>query len=267
LRKMEERLRAIMKKLSEDLGEDFVERHKEEIAESRELAELLRRCSSCQDPSELTRFREYRDLLKRLKRVMYYERRRFSGESGGEVSTEERGERIGEVVAFILKLLEQLGGRSVLDIGCGEFPKFLLPKLPKGTLYIAVDSRKKIVEELSSLRAEGVNFLPVLADAAETDFEALLKSFGISEVDLTLLLRTLRVLQRTRRVNTVDFIESVPSRAFLISEPLKSLVKGGSIERREKRFLSSLARELEERGVFAYHELFQIGDELFLLLK
>jgi len=264
--KMEERLRAIMKKLSEDLGEDFVERHREEIDESRELAELLRRCSSCQDPSELTRLREYRDLLKRLKRIMYYERRRFSGERG-EVSTEERGERIGEIAVFIMKLLEQMGGRSVLDIGCGEFPKFLLPKLPKGTLYIAVDSRKKIVEELSSLRAEGVNFFPVLADAAEADFEALLKSFGVSEVDLALLLRTLRVLQRTRRVSPVDFIESIPSRAFLISEPLKSLVKGGSTERREKRFLSSLARELEERGVFAYHELFQIGDELFLLLK
>jgi len=47
---------------------------------------------------------------------------------------------------------------------------------------------------------------------------------------------------------------------------LRSLVRKKSVITRETKFLNSLARKLENRGIFAYHEIWTIGEEIFLFL-
>ena len=265
--KLETCLEKILKELSGEVGEDVVQKNVENILKSKEMKALLKIPEVCSEEFVLRKLKVYRELVKKLKKIRYYERRKFRSLEGKEISIDERGEKVFEVVDKVAEIFKTIGGVTLLDIGCGEFPLFLGNKLPSGTIYIAIDSRKEIIESLKAFKSNGLKLIPVLSDATEIDFRELLRKHGITRVDLTLLLRTLRVLQRTRRIDPVEFIESIPTRALLISEPLKSLVKEESIERRERKYLISIARKLEERGIFAYYEIWSSGSEIFVLLK
>lgn len=257
----------ILKKLAEEVGEDVVNKKVEKVMKSKEMQKLLKNIDICNEAFDFKKLREYRELVKKLKKVRYYEMRKFRTPRGEEVSIEERGENIFMITDKIAEIFKKIGGITLLDIGCGEFPSFIIEKLPSNTIYIAIDNRKEVIEALKSIKTGNVKLILVQSDASKINFKNLLNEYGIARADLTLLLRTLRVLQRTSGIDPIEFIESIPTRAILISEPLKSLVRGDSIDKKEKKFILSIARRLEERGIFAYSEIWTIGDEIFLLLK
>ncbi|MEM3379472.1 MAG: hypothetical protein QW397_01660, partial [Fervidicoccaceae archaeon] len=122
-------------------------------------------------------------------------------------------------------------------------------------------------DDLRRFTYQGINLIPVLCDASKADFRSILKDNGFLRADLALLLRVLRVLMRTRKIDPLEFIESIPASSILISEPTISLVKKREIRRRERNFLLTLARKIEERGIYANYEIWSFGNEIFLFLK
>ncbi|MEM0291872.1 MAG: class I SAM-dependent methyltransferase [Fervidicoccaceae archaeon] len=257
----------VMRELKKEIGEEFLNKHLDIVLKSREMKILLETLSRGKSSEDLRRLKEFKALVKKCRMIGYYEERRFRGSKGEEISIEERGSDLEKITDRIASIFTHINGRTILDIGSGTFPIYLAKKLPAGTVYIAIDSRREVIDDLRRFTYQGINLIPVLCDASKADFRSILKDNGFLRADLALLLRVLRVLMRTRKIDPLEFIESIPASSILISEPTISLVKKREIRRRERNFLLTLARKIEERGIYANYELWSFGNEIFLFLK
>jgi hypothetical protein len=264
--KMNDYRELILSELANEIGAEFVTKKRDEILNTPEMKKLLEEIEERGSSYNYKRLKEFKMLLKKVKMMKYYETRKFRTDGGLEVSILERGQYLEQLIERLTDTFKMIGGKVVLDIGSGTFPLYFSKELPAGTVYIAIDSRKEVIEELNKASTSHLKLIVIHSDACEIDYKSLLSQFDIKRADITLMLRVLSVIARTKKIDPVEFIESIPTRTLVVSEPLRSLVRKESVITRETKFLNSLARKLENRGIFAYHEIWTIGEEIFLFL-
>jgi hypothetical protein len=116
-----------------------------------------------------------------------------------------------EIVWDFLKANIKLNSISILDLGCGEMPKFIdvAERHFKIKSYTAVDIAK--IELPSS-----VEF--IIDDVTELKGEWLSKQY-----DLVLMLNLAPIIERIRRGSTLELISKVKTSFILLSLPLYSI--------------------------------------------
>lgn len=222
--------------------------------------------------SDPKRTREFKKLVKDIKKRMYYEKRTFFAKGGSHVSIEERGPSVFGLVDVILEIMKASSSYKILDLGCGLFPIYFFKVAEEKGVevrYYAVDSNKRVIEILSdfSKNLRKSHLYPILADISKSSPRELLSTYEVEDVDIVLLFRTLHTLIRTKRVDPVDFLSEIPARYLLITEPRRSLVKKEDITKRELRFLKGILRKLMEAGFVSSGELRLLEDDVLLIIR
>lgn len=215
------------------------------------------------------RKREWRHAVKTVRKEAYYRLRRFRA-PGLEVPLEERGKRgLEELLRVICGELESRGLGTVVDLGAGVFPR-TLPQWPcRPEHYIAVEKSPSALRELEFLGGKvGDTVLYVInSDLGNPRLPEMIRSTGAPLPGLGLALRVFHVLVRTRRLDPVELVASLPLRGLVASEPTRSLVGGKDVGRREEAFLRRLGRRLVEAGVAASWFLVRMEGELVLVAR
>ncbi|MGB9831821.1 MAG: hypothetical protein ACPLSP_07105 [Fervidicoccus fontis] len=257
----------VKKKIGQNSYERFSDIISEEINKAllnKKIAESLERKGKLDDASEVKK------LIKKIKKRIYYSSRVFYSAEGEHVSILERGKNLTAILEFLKKLMIEKNINTIVDIGSGTFPiyfdAFLGEASPK-LRYYAIEKNKKIYESLLIYSKKSKMLLtPILADADTDSLEEIYKNINNYDKSLTLLLRILHTLYRTKRLNLVEFIEKIGSKYLLISEPKFSLVKKNDISKKEKAFLLRLSNKLKANGTISDFEILDTEEEIFVLM-
>ncbi len=243
-----------------------------------ERPELVLRIRQRYRREDVTRWRDYRDVVKTCRRNIYYGLRRHyrhprladrllgaferAVEEGADgerlrelrqrllrqhISTRERLEHLGD---FHDRLFELAGAPgSVLDLGCGLYP-LCYPFASRGRTtrtYVAVDDDER---SMRAVRAHartlgGRRLEPVhsgLQQALAEPAEPLPARF-----DLALMLKLVPLLQR-REPETIKTLAVVPADRILVTGSVVSMTRRQSVEGRERgvlrRFIAQCGRRV-----------------------
>ncbi len=208
--------------------------------------------------------------VKRLRKIAYYELRRFKVEGDTHLSLKERGENVKELISFISSVLAEERVEVMAEYGCGLFPLTLPMWGYKPRVYIAVDKSQEVIKRLEKAvdnLTPGVKLIPVRCDIAREGVRTPLVKAGFTMCDLAFFNRIIHVLERTSSTRATMLVDEVPAKIVVVSEPRVSLVKKNDITAREKRFLLRLASKLSNQGVISEYKLALTSTDVVLLMK
>jgi len=255
--------------------------------------ELARRIRDRHTGEDVTRWREYRDVVKACRKALYYGLRRYypnpedAGRLVGEleraadeglaaeavdglrqgllrahVSTCERVPHYGE---FYARLFDLCGvPATLLDVGCGMHP-LSYPFGDRGagtTLYVALDRDERAVRAVAAygrLAAPG-RLAAVRGRLEDPDWPAGLPWPG--PYDLALMLKVVPVLSRLAGA-AAEALGRAPAARLLVTGSVESMTRHERIEARERavlrRFLGASGRAITAE--------FRAGDEFGYLAE
>jgi len=246
-----------------------------------EKAGLLEKINARYALEDVTRWREYRDTLKKAKKKIYYSLRRYrrnpergdaltrtlrdaviAGKSAGDIesirtallrshaSTDERFPYYDRFYDSVFSAASPVS--SVLDLGCGLHPlSFPFEKQPAGGIYLAVDRHPDIIEILT-LYAKCTGpwkLLPILSGLDGFDPGPYL-SEGKRSIDLIFMLKLIPVLERQKR-HLLSGLASLSARVMLITASVEAMSRKEKIAAREDRslrhFIDMTGREIDQK--------------------
>jgi len=253
---------------------------------------LLRRIAERWEREDVTRWRDYREVLKACRKGLYYGLRRYYADPAGadalveeleraaadglpcraverarrglldgHVSTRERGPYLADFYAGLFGLCGV--PPMLLDVGCGMQPlAYTFADAGAATaLYVAVDRDERAVRAACAwgrLAAPG-RLAGAWVDVADPSWAS--EVSREEPFDLALMLKVVPVLRRLDRA-AGESLARVPARRLLVTGCTESMTRrGGRIERRER---AVLARFLKGSGRRVVGE-FRAGTEFGLL--
>ncbi len=192
------------------------------------------------------RTRDYKIVLKDLRKKLYYKKRVFLTPKGHISLIEREGEGLKQIIERISSLVLKEKIDVIADYGSGLFPTTLKywPNKPK--IYIAIDNNKSVIEELKAYFKKNLTttkLLVVYGDLSIQGPEEIIHDNHLPLPELSLYNRILHVLTRTKKTNPMELIERTPSKIIVVTEPRRSLVRGIDITSREKKFLLSVLKK------------------------
>ncbi len=229
-------------------------------------APRLNRALSKSPETDIRRLKEYKQVVKQVRKRIYYGLRQYHGEENDQalladelkqaaapgqnrkkieslvdrllfthVSTRERRPHY---PAFYQILFDRIGSpRTVLDLGCGLHPlSFPFRKQGRSVKkYVAVDRDPNVAEILKccELLAKPAFFQILIADFADLHWEDLTKPED-TLFDVAFLLKLVPVLYRQNR-KLLSHLETVPAKYMVVTGCVESMVRKENIERREKK--------------------------------
>ena len=223
---------------------------------------LLKRAEGVQNSKEIARFREYKDFVKKSKKEIYYDLRKFhsseeteqhlleQAKNGGNVfnelakthvSTNERDPYIADFNKQLVMLAEN--SKTILDVGGGLFPlTFPFKDFKNLTHYAWLDKDKRAFEilELFSQTIKNV----ILDLHKEPIGGNLWQSYlppNQKEFDLVLMVKLVSLIYRQERP-LVKYLAEVPAKRILITAAKESLTKKKSIYHRENEILKEFIK-------------------------
>lgn len=234
---------------------------------------LFRRICERHEVEDVTRWREYRDVVKQCRKRVYYELRRYyaapeaaddlaaalgrAAERGrtaadveelrralleAHVSTRERAPHVAE---FHARVFELCGVPvSVLDLGCGMHPlSYPFATGGQGTrLYVAVDTDARAVRAVSAfgrLLAAPERLVAVQLSLGDPAWTTRLPGGGVFE--LAFMLKLVPVLSRLDS-GAAAALGAVPAGRLLVTGSAESMTRRETIEARERRVLERFLR-------------------------
>ncbi len=239
--------------------EKFLEKHQH----------YLRKLSEYKE-NEIKRTRVYKELLKKLRKQLYYHKRTFYPEEHTHVSLEERGEAIYQLIKEISDVMNKYKAYTIADYGCGLFPLTIPEWSVKPEVYYAIDNNKKIIEKLLKEQAWLSSYTKLYIIKGDLRYESpnkILMKTNTKRTDLSLYNRVLHTLYRHTRKNLVELLEDTPSDLIIITEPRTSLIKKYDITKREARFIEQVIKKALELGVIARYEIKILQQDILALLN
>jgi 16S rRNA (guanine(1405)-N(7))-methyltransferase len=279
----------IPEKLVQDSVEKIVKRYKisEEQAESFFLEEAFKNKKFIENVMEFyekknfRKWKEYRKIMKKTKKIIYYYLRQYKQESPEKVQEkfEELKEKLKkekklektislhkellkmhisskERVDFYEKFYEKIFAvtgkpESVLDVSCG-FNYFSVPLMKlKKVFYIGTEHKKEYVERIheyfsliekySEIKGKGF-----LLDLKERDFETrneLMELNKEKEFDLAFLLKLVPVMEREKKDSMENLMDSIPAKWFVLSCSKESMTKKENILFRETSLMNKFIKD------------------------
>jgi 16S rRNA (guanine(1405)-N(7))-methyltransferase len=243
-----------------------------------DLAEKINQRHASED---VTRWRAYRDVIKEVKKEIYYALRRYRGDpeearaladalstaieqgrSDADIAPIKEGllrshvstkERFLHYPAFYDRLFSLIDGPStVLDLGCGLHPlSFPFGTLPGGGTYVAVDQQKDVIAILRCYTAlSGSWTLRPVADDL-TDFQPARYLPGkASRFDCVFMLKLIPVLER-QKPSLLPNLSALPGDMILVTASTEALSRREDITLREdralRRFIEMTGRQIKEK--------------------
>ncbi len=235
------------------------------------------------------KWKEYKDILKRVKKKTYYSKRKYEdiGEvekesllnglfkSGNEKDSKKllsihksSEERLEDYPEFYKKVFDVTGKpNSVLDLSAGlnafSMP-WMLSHISRPFKYVSTDVKDvNLVGKYLSFESERSKITAVSEEFDVLEMSG--RSFG--EVDVCLMLKLIPVIERRRRGGGKAILEwakdSLHPKWLVISLSKVSLVKGENIERREMKLVSRL---LEESNISVKAKI-EFDKEIVLVAK
>jgi hypothetical protein len=254
--------------------------------------DLLKKLAAVSHETDLTRLRAYKDLIKDVRKHIYYHLRQYQPD---KTQTEELRQQLTNAISAkdnetIQQVIQQLlqthvstkeraadypqfyrtlfklrpAPRRILDIGCGIHP-LSYPFTPadiRPDVYFALDSQPDVIDTLAVFApyVQPSRLIPLHLDIAEADWTALPGTTG-EPFDLACLLKLIPVIARQQR-SLLPKLAAVPARHILITATTEAMTRNANIRRREDRFLREFI-ELTGRPIFA---TFEAGNEFGYLI-
>jgi hypothetical protein len=216
---------------------------------------------------DIRRTRIYREILKEVKKRIYYTQRVFI-KNGEQVTLKDRGEHVTELIRLIENIIREYDVKILSDIGCGYFPLTLPMWKIKPEIYYAIDNKEEVLQVLRQKIDQTIETKVYVLnlDITKTPLANVYREKGLEKPQLSLYNSILHTLTRTRKTKLPWIIENDPSKLLFVSEPRISLVKKEDITLREKRFLERLARILLNQGIIASYKMMQTKTDIIALL-
>ncbi|MHC4591450.1 MAG: class I SAM-dependent methyltransferase [Planctomycetota bacterium] len=255
--------------------------------------DVARRVCERKGHEDVTRWRDYRDVVKRCRKELYYELRRYYRSSAefdrlvqelemvpedaaapervaelrqallnGHASTRER---MPHYAAFYEEFFKLVGvPTALLDLGCGMHP-LSYPFDGAGAAtdcYVALDKDYRAVRGLLAYAqvAAPERLLPMQASLDRPDWAARLPRRGPFEV--AVMLKVVPVLNRLDKA-AVERLQDTPAERILLTGNVESMTRRENVERRERGVLRSF---IEQSGRQVVGE-FRAGSELGFLVE
>lgn len=252
---------------------------------------LLQKIAERYPAEDVTRLSDYRQVIKAVKKQVYYHLRQYRQDSDQEAELKQRlaalisnaadaaqlepliaellsthvstQERLPHYDLFYQTLFDLLDPpQTILDLGCGlhplSYPFQDAAYAPQQ--YIAIDKDLKMIEtlQLYASQAAPTRLAPVWADLATVTWA----DYVAGQADLTLMLKLIPVIQRHNQ-EILLHLAKAPSRMLLVTASVEAMTRKQNIRRREERRLRQFI-ELTGREVVAN---FEVGSEFGYLLR
>lgn len=254
--------------------------------------DLLKQLKVSAHETDLTRLRPYKNLIKDVRKHIYYHLRQYqpdrtrseglreqlvnalSAEDNDtiqhviqqflhtHVSTKERADEYPQFYRTLFALLP--APRRILDVGCGIHPlsyPFTRPDV-RPELYVALDSQPDVIETLAIFAPYVLptQLIPRHLDIGQADWITLSGTRG-EPFDLGCMLKLIPVIARQQRP-LLSKLATVPAHYILITATAEAMTRKANIRRREDRLLREFI-ELTGRPIV---DTFEAGSEFGYLL-
>lgn len=278
--------------------EAICQRYRIDPAEARAILEqhfaarpkLLKKIAERYPAEDVTRWGDYRKVMKAVKKQVYYHLRQYHQDAAKEADLKQQlatlvsaGTAQAEMEAVIVELLSTHVStkerfphyitfydtlfdlidppRTILDLGCGLHP-LSYPFQQTGTTtqrYIALDKDAEAIETLAlyAPHVEPARLEPICVDLAAVRWRDYLEA----PADLTVMLKLVPVVVRHHQ-DLLVHLAQVPSRWLLVTASAEAMTRKQSIRRREARVLREFIA-LTGREIVAD---FEAGSEFGYLL-
>ncbi len=225
---------------------------------------LAKKTEGVTDEKELSRFSEYKNFIKKAKKTIYYDLRRFHSSAKAEKEllshfiTHADAQTILELTRthastkerepYITVFNDQLAmfaenSKNVLDIGGGLFPlQFPYTNFSSLKNYVWLDKDKKAFDilEVFTKTLPNITFNLHKESIGEHTWESYLPS-GATEFDLALMIKLVPLIYRQERP-LLRYLATVPAKRILITGSKESLTKKKSIYFRENETLKEFIK-------------------------
>jgi 16S rRNA (guanine(1405)-N(7))-methyltransferase len=222
------------------------------------------------DPCRLAAYKQF---VKKARKGIYYQLRRYKGDSGSlaqlcELLRQNEGNRpdsgpvaqiVNELLAAHVSTAERTPyykdfygnffaavspPKSILDIGCGLHPlsyPFFSEQGKKLSIYIAMDKDTEVIRVLKAFSGfvRPAALVPICADLEKDSWEEILPP-GTARFELALALKLVPVLKR-RQPAALANLAKAPADKMLVTASSQSMTKKREIARREKKALQDFA--------------------------
>ncbi len=250
---------------------------------------LLQKIAERYPAENVTRWGDYRKVIKAVKKQVYYHLRQYHQDTDKEATLKERlaglvsaeaepaeieavitqllsthvstKERFPHYIAFYDTLFDLIDPpHTILDLGCGLHPLSYPFQQTDTTRYIALDKDAEAIETLAlyAPHVAPARLEPVCVDLSTVRWSDYLNA----PADLTVMLKLVPVVARHHQ-DLLAHLASVPSRWLLVTASAEAMTRKQSIRHREARTLREFVA-LTGREIVAD---FETGNEFGYLLK
>ena len=252
--------------------------------------DLLKRIGEHFGDEDVTRWKEYKKVIKNVKKRIYYGLRRYHQdeeadqllvealeaeiEGGGSpdkirdicdsllrvhVSTKERYPYYGDFYGRLFEIIDRPG--SIIDLGCGIHPL----SYPFGATndraptYVAIDKDRVSINILEIYSKYDNRVAPKLADIADIDWRG---DMDAERFDFAFMLKLIPVVQR-RNKDLLQNLADVPADSILVTGSAQAMTRKENIVRKEDRILHEFI-EMSNRKII---QKFNIENEFGYLIS
>lgn len=254
---------------------------------------LLRKISERHLYEDITRFSEYKKVIKDVKKQIYYHLRQYhkdkdqenhlENQMGQLISKSADSDQVNQLVTKLLSCHVSSGERfpfyqsfynalfsltehprTIIDIGCGFHP-LSYPFAREGKSlesYVALDRDKRVIDILTTFApcVKPTNLIPICADLVSVKWSDFFKQEEYV-FDIALMLKLIPVIHRQRR-EVLSELAKVPALRILVTGSTEAMTRRDNIMRREHKILSEFVK-MTGRKIIDY---FKIENEFGYLL-
>ncbi len=254
---------------------------------------LLQKIMDRYSHEDVTRYREYKEIIKNARKQVYYYLRQYQRDKKGKVeldnqlelliqnsadssqisqvvtdlllthvSTEERSPCYQDFYRYLFDLIES--PKSIIDIGCGLHPLSYPFHAQSNTVtYLAIDNAPEVIHTLSIFApyAKPTNLIPVCSAINKITWAEYLID-GNKSFELAFMLKLIPVIYRQER-EVLTQLANVPADMILVTASSEALTRKQNISNREDSVLREFMKIANRKIV----SNFNIGNEFGYLLQ
>ena len=252
--------------------------------------DLLKRIDSYFEDEDVTRWMEYKKVIKAVKKKIYYKLRRYHQdeekddllvkELEHEIIHSSRPEKIRDICDSLLRVHVSTKERhpyyhdfyeglfeiidrpkKIIDLGCGIHPlSYPFDKTNRQAVtYLAIDKDRISMNILNIYSKYDSRIIPMFANIMDLDWR---NCIGVEKFDFAFMLKLIPVVQRQDK-ELLKRLASVPADSILITGSIQSMTRKENIARKEDRILREFI-ELSKKRII---NKFNIENEFGYLIS